>query len=129
MFRVEHDGFDFVRVRRLKIESVRHGERFDDVIIGELAAVIGRLITVKLQCSQARLSGNSFYSVRLLIDEHTDCQHCLRKLLDNLACTLRRDVAWARFVEIETERIRASSDGSDRVVEIRDAADLNKCHI
>ena len=60
-----------------------------------------------------------------LVAEHADGDDARREAVQDLADGLGRDLAWASRREVEAEGVGTERDGEERVLLVRDAADLH----
>ena len=87
-----------------------------------------RFVAVQLNRVEAGRFDDLADLARRVVHEHADFRHERGKFVGNLACDLRFDKPTTFPKEIEAERIGARVARRVRVVEIRDATDLDAKH-
>ena len=125
---IKQDRICFILTHTLRLKITTGAQSLDDEAFWpQRATVLWRFVAVQLHSTESDQIGNARNLLRLaLINEDADAQHFGRQLLQDAPRVLRRDIARATPIEIESERVRASFDRCERVFQIRYAADFDE---
>src|SRR5579885_2224725 len=94
----------------------------------QVCELFERVVPMQLDTCQTHPRRNLANSFRFKIDEHPHLLNLCGQLLDNLPGCLCIDSSWTRLVKYKTHCFRSRIDSSQRVFQVRYAADLDPSH-
>src|SRR2546422_512340 len=96
--------------------------------VSRCVAAIKPPVSVKLHCRQSNAAGNVVDTFGSIIHEHPDFFHLGRQLPHNLSGSFRINLARAFLVKHEPQRVGTRVDSRQRILQIRDSANLDPGH-